>query len=370
VKISNILINSPHRQGRLRMVFECFRTPICAAFATLAFLSFAHGTARADDSLSLVLGRTPELMNTLNLTAQGAGFYKEEHLRVTVSRVKSSLDAQQACSSGQFDICPIGIEPLITNYDKGVRLKMFLTRAAKFTYVYAVLDDSPIRSLADLKGKNIGVHSSDGASATAATESGLKVAGVEPYEYKLVTIGKDNDAIEALVSGKVDAAALPYYEFIPYIIAGRKLRIFPHPALENVTNSGYAISPAVLATKGGPVKRFSRAIVKSALLIRYNPQAAGRAILIALDKPFNDADLNRKTAELIAWEAYLPAGDPDSNRIGALGPEGIQDYIELMKSAAVVANPPPATALVTNEFVGPANDFDHAAFEKYAKSLP
>lgn len=347
-----------------------FHILFCIPLAVSAALSLAHGSARADDTVKLVLGRTPELMNTLNQTAEGAGFYKEEHLKITVTRVKSSLDAQKGCSTGQFDICPIGIEPLITNYGRGVRLKMFLTRAAKFTYVYAVLDDSPIKSLADLKRKNIGVHSADGASATAATESGLEAAGVKNSEYRLVSVGKDDDAIEALVSRKVDAAALPYYEFIPYIVAGRKLRIFPHPALQNVTNSGYASAPALLAAKGDAVKRFSRAIVKSCLLIRYNPKAAARAILIALGAPYTDADLAHKTAELNAWQAYLPAGDPGSDSIGAVGVAGIQDYIALMTRAGVVTNPPSATAVITDEFVAAANDFDRAAFEKYAKSLP
>ena len=35
-----------------------------------------------------------------------------------------------------------------------------------------------------------------------------------------------------------------------------------------------------------------------------------------------------------------------------------------------MTNPPSATAVVTDEFVAAANDFDRAAFEKYAKSLP
>ena len=347
-----------------------FRILLSAVLGVLAAVSLAHGSAWADDTLNLALGRTPELMNTLNLTAEGAGFYKEEHLNVTLTRVKSSMEAQQTCTAGKFDICPIGIEPLITNYGIGTRLMMFLTRAAKFTYVYAVLEDSPIKSLADFKGKTVGVHTSDGASAMAATESGLAVAGVKPSDYALVTIGKEDDAMAALVSGKVDAAALPYYEFIPYIVAGRKLRIFPHPALQDVANSGYAISPAVMAAKGDAVKRFSRAIVKSALLIRYNPKAAARAILIALHRPYTDADLERKTAELNAWQAYLPAADPNNKQIGVVGMAQVQVYIDLMKRAGIVADPPPATAIVTDEFIGPANDFDHAAFETYAKSLP
>ncbi len=336
----------------------------------LVAMTLAQGSARADDALKLVLGQTPELMNTLNLTAQGAGFYEAEHLKVTLTPVKGSVEARAICLAGQFDICPIGIEPLITDYDKGLQMRMFLSRAAKFTYVYAVLDDSPIQSLADFKGKKIGVHSSDGSTATVATQSGLSVAGVQPADYALVTIGKDDDAMDALVSGRVDAAALPYYEFIPYILAGRKLRIFQHPALKDVANSGYAASPAVLAANADAIKRFSRAIVKADLLIRYNPKAAAHAILIALGKPFNDATLDRKVAELNAWQDYLPAGNPEGDRIGAISQSGIQSYIDLMFRSRVITKSFPASAVVTDAFVGPANDFDHAAFEAYAKALP
>lgn len=352
------------------MPMKSSRLRLGAVMGALAALTLAQGSARADDTLKLVLGgQTPELMNTLNLTAEGAGFYKQERLQVTLTLVKGSLEARTTCSAGEFDICPIGIEPLITDYRKGVRLKMFLSRAAKFTYVYGVLETSPIKSLTDFKGKVIGVHSSDGSTAQGATESGLTVAGLKSSDYKLVTIGRDDDAMGALVSGKVDGAALPYYEFIPYIIAGRKLRFFPHPALADVTNSGYAVSPAIMAAKGDQVKRFSRAIVKSALLIRYNPPAAARAILIALGKPYNDADLKRKVAELMAWEAYLPAGDPSGNRIGAINQPGVAAYMDLMKSAGVISETVPVSDIVTDQFIGPANDFDHAAFEAYAKSL-
>ena len=131
--------------------------------------------ARADDTLSVVLsGRTPALMNALNLLAEGAGFYKEEHLTVTRISVNGALEAVQTCSSGKGDICPVGIEPLITNYADGIRLKMFLSRARHFAYVIAVPEEGPIHQLTDLKGKTIGVHVlGAGASGVFTTASAL-----------------------------------------------------------------------------------------------------------------------------------------------------------------------------------------------------
>jgi ABC-type nitrate/sulfonate/bicarbonate transport system substrate-binding protein len=309
-------------------------------------------------------------MNALNLVAQGAGFYKDERLTVSGISVNGALEAVQTCSSGKGDICPVGIEPLIANYGDGIRLKMFLSRGRHFAYVIAVPEDGPIRRLADLKGKTIGVHVlGAGASGVFTTASALSAAGLKPTDYTFKAIGYEDEAADALASGKVAAAAFPYYEFIPFVVAGRKLRIFYHPAFKDMPNTGYAVAPSVIAAKGESVKRFSRAIVKASLLIHYNAAAAARLLLAADGKPFTDEDVRRKTAELSAWQDDLPAGDPASRRIGALSISGVQDYIKLLMDAGVAKTAVPASEVVTDEFIEFANDFDRQALERFAKSL-
>jgi ABC-type nitrate/sulfonate/bicarbonate transport system substrate-binding protein len=323
-------------------------------------LLLAGRPARADDTLSVLKdGRTPPLMNALNLIAEGAGFYQGEHLKVTTVLSNGSLEALESCSSGKGDICPIGIEPLVTRYDDGIHLKMFLARASKFGYVIGVPVDSPIKTLADFKGKKIGVHSTSGTSAVFTTQSALSVAGLKPTDYELVSIGLDEEALAALTSGKVDAAGLPLYEMLPFMVAGTKLRILRHPTLANVANAGYAAAPSIIAAKGDALGRFSRAIVKASLLVRYNPAKAARALLTADGKPFSDADLRRKTAELTAWEDDLPAADPESQRIGAISLPGMQSYIQLLKDAGVTKTAMPVSQVVTDQFIEFANGFDH-----------
>jgi NitT/TauT family transport system substrate-binding protein len=325
----------------------------------------------ADDALSVVLGaKTPALMNALNLVAEGAGFYRDENLTVSKILVSGALEAIQTCSSGKGDICPIGIEPLITNYNDGIRLKMFLSRSSKFAYVIAVPADSPIRSLAGFKGKKIGVHViTAAASGVFTTQSALSVAGLKHTDYTLVPIGYEDEAANALASGTVAGAAFPYYEFIPFMVAGRQFRIFYHPAFENVPNVGYAASPAVMATKQDAIRRFSRAIVKASLLIRYNPGAAARLLLSADGTPITDQDLQRKTAELTAWQNDLPAANPDNKQIGALSLRGLQRYIQLLADAGAAKTAIPVSEVVTEDYVEFANDFDHAALKKLAQSM-
>jgi ABC-type nitrate/sulfonate/bicarbonate transport system substrate-binding protein len=125
----------------------------------------------------------------------------------------------------------------------------------------------------------------------------------------------------------------------------------------------------VLAAKVDAIARFSRAIVKTSLLIRYNPAAAARAMLTAQGKPFSEADVQRVTADLAAWQDDLPAWDPDSRRIGAMSQDGVQRYIQLLTDAGLTKRAIPASEVVTDQFIAFANDFDRKAFEQRAKAM-
>ena len=271
---------------------------------------------------------------------------------------------------GKGDICPIGIEPVVTRYDDGIHLKMFLTRMSKFGYVIAMPEASPIKTLADFRGKKIGVHSTSGTSSVFTTESALSVAGLKQGDYELVTIGMDDAAIGRLKAGDVVAAALPVYELIPYMVAGTKLRILRHPTLGEYPNAGYAAAPSIIAAKGDALRHFSRAIVKASLLIRYNPAVAARAMLTANREPFDENDVRRRTAELTYWEDDLPASDPNSRRIGAFSMPGMQAYLQLMKDAGITRTVMPVSQVVTDQFIAFANDFDHGVVQQRARSLP
>jgi len=88
------------------------------------------------------------------------------------------------------------------------------------TSVIVVRDDSPIRSLADLRGKTIGVGAGDSPQATLIPLLHLAEAGLEPDRDLTVRrfdvlvgkhgdhVGGERDAARALVAGEVDAAAM------------------------------------------------------------------------------------------------------------------------------------------------------------------
>ena len=190
-------------------------------------------------------------MDTLDLVAQGAGLYAAEDLTVTKVFVGGASEATDVVSAGEGDICPIGVEPVISGHEVGVLLKMFLARMGRYTYVLSVLDESPIQTLADFRGATIGIHQIGARplSGQIAVETALQAAGLAKSDYTLEAIGFTDVALAALTSRRVSAAAFPFYELIPYQIGGTKLRTFRHPVLMDVVNAGYAASPATIAAR-------------------------------------------------------------------------------------------------------------------------
>jgi len=88
------------------------------------------------------------------------------------------------------------------------------------TSLVLVRNDSPIRSLADLRGKKIGVGASDSPQATLIPLVEIAASGLEPKrDFEVIEhdvlygkhgdhIGGERDAVRALVAGSVDAACV------------------------------------------------------------------------------------------------------------------------------------------------------------------
>ncbi len=326
--------------------------------------------AAADDALTIISGSFPTaFVEVLGDVAERAGFFKQQHLIVTEQFAGSAAVAVQAVGGGKGDIGAVGVEPLVQGYEHGVRMVAFFSRNPHLQQVLGVLDDSPIRTLADFKGATIG-ELTLGQSSEYYTNALLEGAGLRKSDYSFVAIGSGAQAIQALLSGKVAAAAFPEPELRLYeVTAHLKFRYFRAPILKDVSDSAYVASPETIATKGDLLRRFSRAIVEAAILVRENPQLAARYFVAGTGAKVTPDAVAAATRLLAASQDMLPGIDPASNRIGEMPLRGMQLLARFMYENGVTSQLAPATALVADQFVAYANDFDHAAFIRYVKTL-
>jgi NitT/TauT family transport system substrate-binding protein len=343
-----------------------------AALCALTLCSGSVPAAAADDTLTAMGGNAlPGLYGMLEIVAERAGFFKSQHVNFVEQLVSSPSLAAQMVAIGKGDVASISAEAVIQGYDKGLKLQYFFAHAARFSNVLAVLDDSPIRTLSDFKGKNIG-EINQGSAGELLAQVMLGGAGLKKSDVSFSPIGLGPQAIEAVIDKKVDAVAYPYAEIVPMEVVGKvKMRVFRDPILKDISNAGLASTPATIAAKGDVLKRFSRAIVMASLFVRYNPAVAARWFIEAGGGggKLTPSALQNEMAELNQLQGELPATDPENKRIGYFSLTNMQIYSQTLYNYGKTAQLVPAAAVATNDFIPYANDFDHKAVIALAKSM-
>jgi NitT/TauT family transport system substrate-binding protein len=340
---------------------------LAVAFAVLALAPVA---ARADDKLLVVSGSTVTgFFEVLESVAQRAGFYKDVHLTVEKQYVGSAGVAAQLVASGNADAATISLEPIITGYDKGLRLQAFFSQDPEYDYALGVLDGSPIRTLADFKGTVLGEIAAN-SPVEISVNAMLEGAGLKKSDVTYIPIGTGAQAVAALTSGKVAGAAFPYPELTLYeALLGAKFRFFRNPILKDIPNLAFVSTPATIAAKADLLKRYVRAQVMAAIFIRENPRLAARYFVEGAGMRVTDEAVQNEARLLELSQDQLPGNDPMSMRIGEVPERGIGIYAKFMYDNGVANALVPASAVVTDQFIAYGNAFDHAALIARAKQM-
>jgi NitT/TauT family transport system substrate-binding protein len=347
--------------------------PALARVLVLALAASAVAIPRpvlADDQLTVVSGSFPTAFyEVLGDVADEAGFYKEQHLDVTEQYAGAAALAVQSVGAGKGDVGAVGTEPIIQGYEKGVREVAFLSRNPHLQQVIGVLDSSPIRTLADFKGTTLG-ELSLGQSSEVYTAVMLAGAGLKKSDYSFAAIGNGAQAIQALTTGKVAGAAFPYPELRIYQVAANlKFRFFYEPVLKDISDVAFVATPQTIQTKADILKRFARATVEAAILVRVNPALAAKYFVEKLGMKVTDQAIANETKLLDISQDSLPGDNPMSNTIGEVSPLGMKVLTKFMYDNGLTTIPVPVSAIMTNQFTAYANDFDHKAFIAKVKAM-
>ena len=313
----------------------------------------------------------PDLSNILNFVAEHAGFFKEEGLQVEVRFSTGGPQATQITASGGADIGQVTQEPAIEGYDKGVRGKMFYTQFTRLIYHIAVPADSPIQSIADLKGKKIGVSNMGSASLVIA-RSALRHHKVPVESDTFLPVGLGDGAVAALRGGRVQALSMWTAAYASMMRAGLPFRFLYHPTVAEIGSGGFFVSDKMLPEKRDSLIRFGRAQAKATLFMLESPEAAVRIYWKGNPAGKSGAtDEEAMQRALVEMNTLRPVYSTEKNadkRFGAANMAGIQTYVDMFRDEGVIARSVPAAELVTNDLIGPINDFDQAKVRALARN--
>jgi NitT/TauT family transport system substrate-binding protein len=151
--------------------------------------------------------QTPSTNNYPTHFAQWLGYFDEEGLHVTVSQIAGASKILEAVVASSADVGSGVYEQAIQMAAEGRELKTFLTFAGSPNFAILAGPKGAVHSVADLKGKSVGV-SSLGSPSQFYLNHLLRAAGVHPEQVSTAGIGMGATAAAALEQGQVDAAVL------------------------------------------------------------------------------------------------------------------------------------------------------------------
>jgi NitT/TauT family transport system substrate-binding protein len=251
---------------------------IAAATMALAMAGCGSDSKAGSDTKIVYLAGTaaPNLADSVWFAVgQRAGFFKAQGLTVTGLNNDGSSAAIKALAGGAGDVAVSELPNVIGAASTGVPIRVFSNFVHQSSNFLGVLPDSPVKTVADLKGKTIGVPSLGSGSQIAATQM-LRDAGVDPKSVKFIAVGAGATVPDAMNKHNVDAVCSLALHFQTLEArTGLKVRFLDRPdSFKTLTGALFLRRAGDSRAKNEAIDKFAKAVWQSILFTLANPEKA------------------------------------------------------------------------------------------------
>lgn len=325
---------------------------VCASLVLSACVAGSNAgqsgsSATGDADVTIGLTYIPNVQFAPVYVADAQGLYNDAGVTATVRHHGSDEGLFTALLAGQEDVVIASGDEAVVAASQGLDLVSIGQYYASYPGTVIVPADSPIATLADLKGKTIGIPGEYGSSYYA-TLAAIKAGGLQTSDVTISSIGYTQQA--ALAAGQVDAVVgFTNNDAVQMRLSGLDIREIP---LDDGSTPLVAASIVTTREWAQSHPDAARAVV-SATTEAMNAIAADPQI--ALDATAQwDTTLTDETS-LSAANAVLAATVPlwlgDDARA-----DGVQDLatwssmVSFLSSIGVLEGDVDPSAIVTNEY--------------------
>jgi len=341
-------------------------------------IGLAAGEAAAGDKINVLLPqRNANEALAPFIAAKYLGYLAQEGIDVSYLLAAGSNEVAIQVANGNAPIGWASPAQAVIGMQEGASapldLRYFFSVEYRNIWSISVPADSPIKSVAELKGKRIGVTAL-GSAGMNYGKAYLRSAGLNPdSDATFVPIGAGGQAITAIRQKAVDAIVFWETANVTFDVAGAPVRQLP---IENKLVNLPDVS--LLATNE---------------TIRKNPKLLvgfGRAFAKGLDFCL----ANRPACVLMTWKVYPETkpveGSPEQKlerglkiissldsftdeQIGDKRGEFIEsrwdDLSAFLLQSGQITKPVPAFRMLTREFIDEINNYDRAEIVKQARGF-
>lgn len=306
-------------------------------------------SATGDADVTIGLTYIPNVQFAPVYVADAQGLYNDAGVTATVRHHGSDEGLFTALLAGQEDVVIASGDEAVVAASQGLDLVSIGQYYASYPGTVIVPADSPITTLADLKGKTIGIPGEYGSSYYA-TLAAIKAGGLQTSDVTISSIGYTQQA--ALAAGQVDAVVgFTNNDAVQMRLSGLDIREIP---LDDGSTPLVAASIVTTREWAQSHPDAARAVV-SATTEAMNAIAADPQVGLDATAQW-DTTLTDETS-LGAANAVLAATVPlwlgDDARA-----DGVQDLatwssmVSFLSSIGVLEGDVDPSAIVTNEYAG------------------
>jgi len=352
---------------------------LAGASAVLAAL-LCPFEAQAADEVTVALA-IPLTVDSGGVYALGneLGFFREENLEVKtiVFQGAGALLPQVAAKKVTVGF-PLP-EPVLASYETGktpLPVTYFYNATPRNEIELAVLASGPIKTIADLKGKKIGVGALTWGTIPA-TRALLREQGLTPgKDVDIVAVGVLGSGFLALKEGRVDALNFNSSWHAMLELTGTSLRRLPYPQVfRDINSNGFIAHQDTLRDHPDLLARFGRAYTKSLIACDANPKLCVEAFWrLQPEARAKTDDPERQLAEAIAlsrnrMNAVLRNRDGTPRTYGEFNLTVIEQFVKAMAAAGEFnTDHIPVAKIFSNVLVPEFSKFDVAQVQARARA--
>jgi NitT/TauT family transport system substrate-binding protein len=351
------------------------RMQIVAALG-LDVVTLAGAAAPAAAETTLRVGwcaRTVTSAGAPYAIAQKLGWYAKSGFKIELVPLPGSTDCVKNVATRELPFSVPSIEPLGIIHAQGVKAKNFYTAYQTNIYGIAVPLDSPVKTIADLKGKNIGVISMASGGVLVARAL-VKAAGLDPdRDVRIVVAGEAAQTAALVRSGQVQALSQFDTQYALTENAGVKLRMLDTKSIATFPSNGIIALDETLQKQRAEAVALAQGYAKGTIFALNNPEAAIRILWSVF--PYTKAtgkdeatalrdDLKTLKARAEHWKLE-PAG---VTQWGENSQEHYDAYLKFLLANGVLKQPVTAKDVTTNDLIADINKFDAAEVAEMAKA--
>lgn len=310
--------------------------------------------------------------------AKYLGYYEQEGLDVELLAVGGSNEVAIQVSAGNGDVgeatpaqAVIGMQE---NASAPLDLRYFYNAGYRNIWSISVPENSPVKSIADLRGKKIGVTAL-GSAGTTYGKAYIRSGGLDPdKDVTFIPIGAGPQAATAIRQNVVDAIVFWDAAVTRFELSGIPLRAIKlDEKLERLPDVSILARNDVIKKNPKMLIGFARAVSKALDFTLANPAAA---VLITWkmypESRAKEADPQKALAQGLKISQLRMAGWTNPKTKGKNGlfiEEDWKNLGDFLLREKQITREVPTSRMYTNEFINDINNYDRAAIIKQAKEF-